>query len=259
MEKFEQYKPVSLLELSEMELDGLSPNEFAELIELVVSESKEVISAISKEIVEMDETYFSLDAFYEIQEIFDEYEELIRILKIEDHAVLNLIIETRNVLASKNPISEIAATSSNYVLVHASNVSSLRNLILTKNETAEICATASSLRKKNDIFQPRTKSIEAGLIYNPKQAIAWFSKDVGSYTGRGKRILEERFKEFAVSSLDEALEKQIGPRIEAWVDGAKVKPSALLIIDEKAKEEVRELGRKFNLPVIYNSHFFEQQ
>lgn len=231
MERFEQHQPKSLLELSELEIDQLSPVELAELTQLVILESKEAVSSLCQEILEMDERNFSLDAFYELQELLDEYDELIKTLKIEDGALLSLIKNARQILLEKNPISEIA--QDNYILVHSSDLISLRNLLTSRNETAEVCATASSLRKKNDIFRSKTKSIEAGFIYNPQQAVAWFSKDVGSHTSRGKRVLEKRFQEFATASLDEALEKQSGPRVEAWLDGAKAKPGAVLIIENK--------------------------
>lgn len=113
------------------------------------------------------------------------------------------------------------------------------------------------MRKKGDIFRPNKKSIHAGLIFDPRQASAWFSKDVGSHTSQGQRVLEPRFKQFKCATLDEALAKQSGKRVEAWVDTQVARPIALLLIDPNKKEEVIKLARQYNLPVLFNSHLYE--
>ncbi len=84
MEKFESYKPKSLLELSEAEIFELSLQSQNELIELVLSESKETLEKLSTEIDTMSEDFFSLDSFYEVRIIVEEYQTLMRELDIID-------------------------------------------------------------------------------------------------------------------------------------------------------------------------------
>lgn len=259
MERFEQHQPKGLVEISELEIDKLSPEDLKELIGIAILEARETLRSVNTEIESLDDQHFSLDAYYELQDILIEYEHLIDDLGIEDKNLADGIASSRNILREKNPISKVAENNHGYILLHSSDLRSLENLITTKNETAEVCTTANSLQKKNDIFQSKTKLIEAGLVYDPQAAIAWFSKDVGSHTDRGKRVLEKRFQEFTVRSLDEAIEKQEGERIEAWLDAARAKPIAILIIDEEKIEESIRFGQKYNLPVLFNSHFFESE
>ncbi|OGZ60371.1 MAG: hypothetical protein A3B96_03930 [Candidatus Spechtbacteria bacterium RIFCSPHIGHO2_02_FULL_43_15b] len=258
MERFEKYRPKILHEVSELDME-LSPGELGEFVDVAMLEAGETLDAISIEAASLETQYFSLDAFYELQAILAEYEGLIASLDIKNKELRVKITGIRDILRDKNPISNIAENNGGYVLVHSSDLKSLRNLVETKNEVAEVCTTANSLRIKGDIFQSSTKSIEAGFIYDPKQATAWFSKDVGSHTHLGKRVLERRFQEFIATSLDDALKKQSGQRVEVWVDAAKISPVAILIISEARIEDCIRMGREFGLPVLYNSHFFEQE
>lgn len=84
MTKLESYRPKSLLELSDMQVAKLSPDDQHELIELVLLESKETIKALFAEVDEMDEEFFSLDSFYEIQAVIEEYRALMKGLGITD-------------------------------------------------------------------------------------------------------------------------------------------------------------------------------
>jgi len=257
MEKFEAYRPTSLLELSDTEIADLNQKEQQELIELVLIESKEVIESLAREIDNMDEKFFSLDSFYEIQAVIEEYRQLMAELEIADESFEKCLNDLLNRLEEKNPISEVAKNNHGNVLVHSSDITSLQNLLETKSYVSEVCATAGSLQKKGDIFRPKKKSIHAGIIYNPKQASAWFSKDVGSHRERGKRALESRFEQFRCSSMEEALQRQTGERIEAWVDTQNVQPIALLIIDPDRNDEITRLAKKYNFPILYNSYLYK--
>ncbi len=250
-------RPTSLLELSDTEIAELSPDGQRELIELVLFESRETMNALSAEIDEMDKEFFSLDSFYEIQAVIEEYRSIMEDLDITDEDFekhLQFLLEK---IEEKNPISEVAISNSGNVLVHSSDLTSLRNLLRKKANVSEVCATAGSLRKKGDIFRPKKKSIHAGLIFDPRQASAWFSKDVGSHASRGKRVLEPRFEKFRCSSLEEALKKQSGERIEAWIDTQIAQPVALLLIDPDRKDETIQLARQNDFPVLFNSHLYE--
>ena len=257
MEKFESYKPKSLLELSDTEIADLDSEEQRELIELVLLESKETIEALAREVDNMDKEIFSLDSFYEIQAVIEEYRQLMIELEITDETFKKYLSDLLSRLEKKNPISEVAKNNQNNVLVHSSDLTSLKNLLQVKGDISEICTTAGSLRKKGDIFRSKKKLIHAGLIFDPRQASAYFSKDVGSHTLQGKRILEPRFEQFRCSSLHEALENQSGARVEAWVDIQIAQPIALLLIDPEKKNEVIQLARQYNLPVLFNSHLYE--
>ncbi len=257
MEKYESYKPKGLLELSDVEVAELSPNDQHELIELVLLESRETIESLSAEIDKMDEEIFSLDSFYEIQAVIEEYKVLMENLSVTDEDFEKYLQFLLEKIENKNPISEVARQSSNNVLVHSSDLTSLKNLLRTNTDSSEVCATTGSLRKKGDVFRPKKKSIHAGLIFDSRQASAWFSKDVGSHTSQGKRVLEPRFEQFRCVSLDEALDKQSGERVEAWIDTQIARPIALLIIDPDKSDEAVQLARQNNLPVLFNSHLYE--
>lgn len=257
MEKFESYRPTSLLELSDTEVADLSPDDQHELIGLVLLESRETIEALSTEIDGMDEEIFSLDSFYEIQAVIEEYKMLMQDLGITDEDFekhLQFLLEK---IEKKNPISEVAEQNRGNVLVHSSDLTSLRNLLETRADISEVCTTAGSLRKKGDVFRPKEKSIHAGLIFDPRQASAWFSKDVGSHTSRGKRVLEPRFEQFKCATLDDALARQSGERVEAWVDTQIARPIALLLIDPEKNDEAIQFARQHNFPVLFNSHLYE--
>ena len=248
MEKFESYKPKSLLELSEAEIFELSLQSQNELIELVLSESKETLEKLSTEIDTMSEDFFSLDSFYEVRIIVEEYQTLMRELDIIDENFenhLRLLLE------------KIAKQNRDNVLIHTSDVTSLQNLLTRKTHISEVCATAGSLRKKEDIFHPQKKSIHAGLIFDPQQASAWFSKDVGSRTSQGKRLLDPQCEQFRCETLDDALAKKSGERIEAWVNTQIARPIALLLIDPTKIHEVIQLAKKNNFPVVFHSHLYE--
>jgi len=257
MEKFESYRPTSLLELSDAEVAELSPEDQHELIELVLLESREVIGALSAEIDAMNEEIFSLDSFYEIQAVIEEYRTLMADLDITDEDFekhLHFLLEK---IERKNPISEVAKNNRGNVLVHSSDLTSLQNLLRTKANVSEVCTTAGSIRKTGDVFRPKKKSIHAGLIFDPQQASAWFSKDVGSHTSQGKRVLEPRFEQFRCSTLDDALERKSGERIEAWVDTQIARPIALLLIDPEKNDEAIQFARQHNFPILFNSHLYE--
>ena len=215
MEKFRSYKPKSLLELSDMGIVQLSPEEQNELVDVVLLESGEAIDALSAEIDNMDESFFSLDSFYEIQAVIAEYRKYMEELGINDEKFEKRLQFLLEKIEAKNPISEVAKQNQGNVLIHSSDLTSLEKLLKTQSDMSEVCATAGSLRKKGDIFRPKKKSIHAGLIFDPQQAIAWFSKDVGSYTSRGKRVLDPQFEQFRCASLNEALKRQSGERVEA--------------------------------------------
>lgn len=257
MEKFESYKPTSLLELSDMEVAELSPDDQHELIELVLLESKETLSVLSAEIDKMDEEIFSLDSFYEIQAVIEEYRALIESLGITDENFEKQIQFLLEKIEKKNPIAKIARNNRGNVLVHSSDLTSLQNLLDKKANISEVCTTAGSLRKKGDVFRPKKKSIHAGLIFDPQQASAWFSKDVGSHTSQGRRMLEPRFEQFRCGTLDDALANQSGERVEAWVDTQIARPVALLIIDPEKNDEAIQFARQHNFPVLFNSHLYE--
>lgn len=257
MEKFESYRPKSLLELSDTEVAELSSDDQHELAELVLLESRETIEFLSAEIDEMDEEIFSLDSFYEIQEVIEEYKMLMNDLGITDEDFekhLQFLLEK---IERKNPISKVAEQNRGNVLVHSSDLTSLQNLLETRADVSEVCTTAGSLRKKGDVFRPKKKSIHAGLIFDPRQASACFSKDVGSHTSQGKRVLEPRFEQFRCASLDEALEGQSGKRVEAWIDTQIARPVALLLIDTDKGQEAIKLAKQYNLSVLFNSHLYE--
>lgn len=189
MKKLESYRPKSLLELSNMEVAKLSPDDQHELAELVLLESKETIKALSAEVDEMDEEIFSLDLFYEIQAVIEEYRVLIKDLGITDEDLEQSLQFLLEKIERGNPISEVANQNRGNVLIHSSDLTSLQNLLQTQADISEVCATIGSLRKKEDIFRPKKKSIHAGLIFDPRQASVWFSKDVGSHTSQGQRVL----------------------------------------------------------------------
>ena len=209
MEKFESFRPKSLSELSDTEIAELSPDDQNELVELVLLESKETIGALAQEVEQMDEEIFSLDSFYEIQAIIEEYRTLMADLgaiddNFEKH--LQFLLEK---IEKKNPIAEVARNNRGNVLIHSSDLASLQNLLGKKADISEVCTTAGSLRKKGDVFRSKKKSIHAGLIFDPRQASAWFSKDVGSHTSSGRRVLEPRFKQFRCTSLKRSIGKSI--------------------------------------------------
>lgn len=257
MEKFESYRPKSLLELSDTEVAELSPDDQHELIDLVLLESRETMEALSAEIDNMDEEIFSLDSFYEIQAVIEEYKILMEDLGIADEDFEKHLQFLLNKIKEKNPISEVAEHNRGNVLVHSSDLTSLQNLLRTKATISEVCATAGSLRKKGDVFRPKKKSIHAGLIFDPRRASAWFSKDVGSHTSQGKRVLEPRFEQFRCTTLDDAIAKQSGERIEGWVDTQIARPVALLLIDPDKNDEAIQLARQHNFPVLFNSQLYE--
>ncbi len=257
MEKLESYEPKSLIGFSDAEIGDLSPEDQQILIELVILESKGTMEALAMEIDEMDKEIFSLGSFYEIQAIITGYKKLIVNLDIADGTFEKPLKDLLDRLEKRNPISEIAKRNRGNVLIHSSDLISLRNLLKTKADMSEVCTTAGSLHKKGDIFCPKKKSIHAGIIFDPQQASAWFSKDVGSHTSRGRRVLEPRFEQFRCASLDEALERQLGKRVEAWVDAQIAQPVALLLIDPDKNNEVLQLARQYNLPVLLNSHLYE--
>jgi hypothetical protein len=257
MEKFELYKPPSLLEISDEEINNLSPEDQKELIELIVIESKETVNALSLEVNKMNKEIFSLDSFYEIQSIIEEYKILIKDLDISDEGFEAQLKSLFEKIEEKNPISEVAKKNKGNVLVHSSDLKSLHNLLKTKNHISEVCATAGSLRKNGDIFRSKKKKIDAGFIFDPKQASVWFSKDVGSHTTQGKRVLEPRFEKFKCSSLEEALSNQKGERLEAWVDTQIAEPIALLLINPDKRSEVIEYAQQNDLPVLFNSHLYQ--
>jgi hypothetical protein len=257
MEKFESYRPASLLELSEIEVAKLSPEDQHELVELVLLESRETLEALSAEIEKMDEEIFSLDSFYEIQEVIEEYRVLMKGLSITDKNFekhLQLLLEK---IEKKNPLVEVARNNHGNVLVHSSDLTSLQNLLSKTADVSEVCTTAGSLRKKGDVFRPKKKSIHAGLIFDPRQASAWFSKDVGSHTSQGRRVLEPRFEQFRCKTLDDALADQSGKRIEAWVNTQIAQPVALLLIDSEKNDEAIQFARHNNFPILFNSHLYE--
>ena len=198
-----------------------------------------------------------MDSFYEIQAIVEQYRQLITGLNIVDEIFEKYLHDLLSRLEKKNPISQTAKHSQNNVLVHSSDLTSLQNLLETQADVSEVCATAGSLTEKGDIFRPKKKSIHAGLIFDPRQASAWFSKDVGSHTSRGKRVLEPRFEQFRCDSLDEALRQQSGERVEAWVNTQIARPTALLLIDPDKNDEAIQLARRYNFPVLFNSHLYE--
>jgi hypothetical protein len=257
MEKFEFYRPKSLLELSDTEVADLSPEEQRELIELVLLESRETLEALLVEIGKMDEEIFSLDSFYEIKAIIAEYKQLMVDLDITDEAFEKHLQDLLDRIEKKNPISEVARHNQGNVLAHSSDLTSLQKLLEIEADVSEVCTTVGSLREKGDIFHSKKKSIHAGLIFDPRQASAWFSKDVGSHTSQGKRVLEPRFEKFRYTSLEEALKHQSGERVEAWVDVQNAQPVALLLIDPNKKDEAIQLARQHNFPVLFNSHLYE--
>lgn len=257
MENFEFYRPKSLLELSDAEIAKLSPEDQNELIELVLLESKEIIESLSRKIDGMNEEIFSLDSFYEIQSVIEEYRILMEDLDIVDEYFEQYLQSLLEKLERKNPISKVAEQNRGNVLIHSSDLTSLRNLLKLRVDVSEVCTTAGSLRKKGDIFRPKQKSIHAGLIFDPKQASAWFCKDVGSSTSRGRRVLESRFEQFRCATLDDALARQSDGRVEAWVDTQVAHPVALLLIDTDKSDEVIKLAKQYNLPVLFNSHLYE--
>jgi hypothetical protein len=257
MKRFELYRPKSLLELSDIEIEEISPEEQQELIELILLESKEVLENLSSEIDDMSEEIFSLDSFYEIQEIIEDYRKIIDDLNINNIDIEECLQSLYEKIEKKNPISEIAKQNHGIVLIHASDLRSIENLLLTKFDVSEVCATGGSLREKGDVFRPKKKSIHAGLIFNPQQASAWFSKDVGSYTIRGKRAIEPRLEQYRCNSLEEALDRQLGERVEAWIDTQVAQPIAILLIDENERDEAIRLAKEHNFPVLFNSHLYE--
>ncbi|MFO7807718.1 MAG: hypothetical protein R6V40_04875 [Candidatus Moraniibacteriota bacterium] len=256
MEKFESYRPTSLLELSDTEIAEISLDGQRELVELVLLESRETVNALSAEVDEMDEEFFSLDSFYEIQAVVEEYRAIMDDLSITDEDFEKHLQFLLKKIEEKNPISEVAMKNYGNVLIHSSDLTSLKNLLGKKTEVSEVCATAGSLRKKGDIFRSKKKAIHAGLVFDPQQASAWFSKDVGSHTSGGKRVLEPRFEQFRCDSMAEALEKKTGERVEAWINTQITQPVALLLIDPDRKDEVVQLARQNNYPVLFNSHLY---
>lgn|GEM_PF-5361449 len=256
--QFEEFLPSSLLELSDTEVDDLSLDEQQELIELVLIESKETIKSLYYEVDQMDEKYYSLDSFYEIQAVIAEYHQILSDLNIDDESFNKFIDQLTEKLNNKNPIYEIAQANLGQVLVHSSDITSLYNLLQTKVDKSEVCTTAGSLQEKNDIFRPKKKSIHAGIIFDPQDATRYFSKDVGSHRSRGRRVLEDRFKQYEYNSLQKALDnKEEDKRVEAWIDTQQAKPKAILLIDPSEKDRVIDFADKYNLPVLYNSHLYE--
>jgi len=252
-----EFEPIfqSFKEVAELDIEG---QEKQELIEVVLLESREILEAVSQEIASMDSDYFSLDSYYEIQEIILEYQTLLSSLGVENEKINNLLLGLMDLLNEKNPIAQVANKNQGNVLIHSSDIQSLDNLLDLQSETAEICTTAGSLREKGDVFIPKKKAIHAGIIFNPAEAKTWFSRDVGSRRQRGKRVLEDRFFQFQCASMNEALKKKInGRRVEAWIDAKKSNPIALLVIDNEQEERILALSRQSNLPVVYNSQLYE--
>lgn len=101
-------------------------------------------------------------------------------------------------------------------------------------------------------------------MFDPDDATAFFSKDVGSRRegekGRpkgGKRVLvREADRQFQCSSLEEALQRQKGSRIEAWVDVKKTPPKAIIVLNQRNVEKIIDAAKKTNLPVIYNPRLY---
>lgn len=216
------------------------------------------------EVQNLNANYFPLHKFYELLKWCNIYEQLLNKFSNQNkNGVLSNILSVgilgiREKLNEKNPIYAITSENNGYVLIHASTYTSIENLLNTSNKVAEICTTAGFLREKTDIFYSETKLIECALIYNPKKATAWFSKDVGSHTENGVRILESRFQKFRTYSLIGAIaecKKNQGARIEVWVDAVQAKPAAILILDNKKTKLIGALAKKEGLPVIYNDNF----
>lgn len=259
MESSASYQPRGLEELSVLKKKDFSEEEIEDLREVVLAESRQALRGLQQEIDQMHEQIFSLDAFYSIQHLVNEFEYLLILNHLEDHEIFQDIFVLREHLDARNPISSLAHANQGHVLLHTADITSLKNLLSLTQTVAEVCTTASSLRIKDDIFQSATKKSEAGFIYDPKDAIAWFTKDVGSSRKQGKRVIDPKNERYRAHSLEEALARKQGKRVEAWVDVAKRKPHALLILDDTVRDHAVALAATVGLPVLYHSHLFESR
>ena len=257
MEKFKAYKPMSLLELSAMEIDSLTPEEQQELIELVLLESKNVVEALSLEVDNMDEKVFSLDSFYEIQAVIKEYKHLMAELEIDNKIFKEYLDDLLNRLERKNPLSKMADQNDGVVLIHTSRFEDAKELLSLKEvEASEICTTGGTLKKYGDIFRSKVRETDIGLIFNASDANAFFSRDMGSHYRNGRRVLEPRMLKYKCETLQEALARG-AKRVEAWVDTQTSPVRALLMVNESKREEILQLAQEHNLPVVYNTHLYE--
>lgn len=265
-ELYRLYEPTELTALSSMQPQGQLPmSDLEQLIKLAVLDTIKTIGPMFTEVQGLNTNYFPLHKFYELLKWCDVYEQLLNELSNQNkNSVLSNVLSVgisgiREKLNEKNPIYAITSENNGYVLIHASTYTSIENLLHTSNKVAEICTTAGFLQEKTDIFYSETKSIECALIYNPTDATAWFSKDVGSHTENGVRILESRFQEFRTYSLIGAIaecKKNQWERIEVWVDAVQAKPVAILILDKTKTKPICALAKRKGLPVIYNGNFF---
>lgn len=258
MSEGQGHHPDSLREFFQLKAEGLSSEDLETLKQVAVIESKEQIHGISEEVGKMNSNFFSIDAYAQVRALIDEYSELLGPDGIQDSSLREYIWNLRNLLDRKNPIAPITNEHDGYVLVHSSNLKSLERLLATKNDFAEVCVAASTLLgDKNSLFTSKSKELEAGLVFSPANATDWFSKDVGSHTQQGKRVLESRFEQYRCADLKDAVSKQGESRIEAWVDARQHRPAAILLLDTNRKQDVQELGKHYQLPVVFNSSFFE--
>ncbi len=236
--------------------ENISPKELSEYERLILLEGIEVLNNLEREVEKLDDSFFPLDIFFKIEDIVRNYQIELERAGINANEIEVTLKRIKKKLLEKNPLGCVSQENEGYLLTHSSDVSSIRNLLSCPYEHAEICTTVSKL-KKRDIFQPSKKKIHLGLIFNPKGAISWFSKDVGSFRKKGRRVLNPENEKFRCSSLKEALNKQNGERIEAWIDAKANIPIGIIILDECQTEAASELSQLHKIPVIFNSHFFD--
>jgi hypothetical protein len=158
-----------------------------------------------------------------------------------------------------NVIDEVKNKNGGFVLVHSASIKDFQNILESGNENAEVCTSASNLEDRKGLYSPQGwRGMHVGVVYDPSEAITFFSKDVGSRregekgkAKSGKRILTDPDGEkYRCKSFEEAIQKQQGSRIEAWVDAKKTKPLAIFPLINEKKQEVEELGNKYGIPVL---------
>ncbi|KXK10917.1 MAG: hypothetical protein UZ22_OP11002000545 [Microgenomates bacterium OLB23] len=235
------------------EASGAGESELASVLAAEVHERYPVLLA---ELDQLGPSPFPIDLYYELMDALETTRKVFSSLRDQDGGVLEDLRSIEELLRGRNPLEEILTTNMGYVLLHSSDTRSVGNLLRGefRYPHAQICTSATKLRDRDGVFRSTTKTLEAGVVYDPRDAVRWFSKDVGSHTREGQRVYLDKHRPFERASLQDALDSQGGSRIEAWVDAAIVRPSGLVVLDQRRTDEILGIGHQYNLPVIVNGN-----
>ncbi|MBP6911767.1 MAG: hypothetical protein KBB88_01025 [Candidatus Pacebacteria bacterium] len=245
----------------EKQFSKLSSHEKESLVHESVDRTSVVAQYVLSELKKMNKDFFPLDAYYIIQDLIKNYRRFMIGVKLSDKKIrqkkqefFNTLDKIEILMSNSNPLNKISDSDGN-VLIHTTQFQNMNEMFDSQNKSAQVCATVGTLGEYNDIFRSKTRPAEMGFIYTTNEAKRIFYQDVGSHYRSGKRVYEERMKQYECQTLKEALDKG-KKNVEVWVDIKQSQIRALLVLDPIKEEAVKKMDREMNIPVIYNSHLF---